>query len=213
MKALVNWILGRKEEEVEETVTYLNQRLRTCDRFGKEVWQNMLELRPEQRELAGRLIPALMELGSSSYPPQDLTPFFQLTNWPGHSQEFRSLIASWWQILRHCSASHHLADRTATNCCPIGRNNLPAARAVVWLHMHLQGAAIVPDLLSFMEDCVQQYPDCSETAEQLALGAAHALIRTPYYRRYQLELGLTHPALTRGRLGQRLQVPQMKWAS
>lgn len=213
MSSFLNWILGRKEEVVEEPVTYLDQQLHFCDLFGQSIRQHLQELTPAQRQTAERLIPALMELGINSHPPQDFSLFFQLTNWPRHQQEFRQLIRTWWQILQRCSSPSLSIQQTEKACCPINQNNLPAARAIVWLQLQLQGAAMVPELLSMMDDCVQQYPHCSEIAEQLALSSANALVRTPFYRLHQYDIALNHPALTRGRLGGRLQPQQMKQAS
>ncbi len=213
MNRFLNWLLGRNEDVAEEeTNTYLNQELHTCDRFGKAVQQQLQELHPNQRQLAERLIPALMELGNSSHPPQDLSLFFELTNWPRHEQEFRLLMAAWWKILQHCNSQDY-SSSSDNSCCPINQHNLPAARAIIWLQIHLLGAGVVSDLLSFMDECVQQYPHCSEISEQLALSAANALARTPFYRRHQFEIAMTHPALTRGRLGRILQAQPMKWAS
>ena len=215
MISLLNWLWGRQEDDVhEEPTSYLDHDLCRCDRFGKALGQYLSELTPDQQAIAQRLIPALLELGKGSHPPSDLTRFLKMTYWARYQQYHRFLINEWWQILQNCAQLHNSSwHQSADDCCPINRHNLPVARAIIWLHIHLKKSDSVASLLPFMANCLQQYPHCSEIAEQLAMSAANSLVRQPFYRFHQYNIAMKYPILSRGRMGRRLQIQAMRWAS
>lgn len=216
MNSLINWLFRQDEDSVieEATITGLNKKIHNCDRFGKAITQHVMQLTKEQRIVADRLIPALFELGIGSHPPRDLSRFMKTVHWPRHDQASRQMLNEWWHILQHCASLHHRPyNDHSTDCCPVNQHNLHAARGIIWLQIHLRGAKIVPVLLPFMANCMQQYPQCSEIAEQLALSAANMLVRQPFYRFHRHDIAIRYPILSRGRMGRRLELHQRRWAS
>ena len=214
MKALINWLLGRSPKKPKQPYDYRNRRIHTCDFFGKAIHQYLTEMEPSQRELAQTLLPALLELGSTSHPPNDFKLIQRLPEWQQHPTLIRTLINDWWQILAHLidmTSKHNNA--LAGSCCPLNRSNLPAARAIVWLQVHFRPAMAKEDLPLLMAQCVEQYPYCSEVSEQLALAAANTLVRQPFYDHYQMTIALNYPILCRGRIGRRLQITALRQAS
>ncbi|MEL7250423.1 MAG: hypothetical protein AAFO03_18500 [Bacteroidota bacterium] len=215
MNSLFKWLLGRQEEDPEERPTsYLDNELCTCDRFGKVLEQYIDKLLPAEQAIAQHLIAALLELGKGSHPPQDLKLFMKMTHWCRHLQYHRHLITEWWQLLKGCAQLHNQHQAlSADDCCPINRQNLPAAQAITWLYIHIKKGESVTSLLPFMDDCLRQYPLCSEIAEQLALSAANALTRQPFYRFHRHNIAIQYPNLSRGRMGRQLQIQAVRWAS
>ena len=138
----------------------------------------------------------------------------KMTYWARHKQYHRQLITEWWQILQGCAQLHNDTFLfREEDCCPINRHNLPAAQAITWLYIHLKQGDSVAHVLPFMDDCLRQYPHCSEIAEQLALSAANSLVRQPFYRFHRHNIAIDYPNLSRGRMGRQLQIQPIRWAS
>lgn len=193
------------EEENEKCPTRFAG-VKTCDAFGRAL-SNYLKQFPSSELNA--VLPALYELGCSSYPVDDWHQFKKYAHWPQHDHSLRNILDDWWHVLqtvitqaRHVSRSGHVVS---ADCCPLLRYHLPLARAIVWLQIHHQGKRMMPDLLPFMVDCLAQYPNCPEITQQLAQSTANMLAKEDYFPQWQQRIAFQYPVLLRGRVGQKMK--------
>ncbi|PSR11425.1 MAG: hypothetical protein DA408_14735 [Bacteroidetes bacterium] len=183
----------------------LPQQLKISDYFGRRLQEFNQGLIEPEASVAQAMLPHLIRMGCRTHPPREaksfLNPSLPLVT---HSHELPLLSTQWWRLVETCVGQNNL-NRQLQNQCLISKANLPAARGIIWFHIHLFGPATVPGMLQFMTHCLSPPPRCQDMSVELAKSVANMLITQDYFHSWEREIHYYYPHLLEGQIGRKLQ--------
>ncbi|MEZ4987905.1 MAG: hypothetical protein R2795_23225 [Saprospiraceae bacterium] len=166
------------------------------DVFGQALLSYHASLNGQEAVWVKKLVPLLLKAGCNSKPPSDWKHLLSNGKWHHSSLMLQQLAHEWWGILQGAVTAH--ANGTTIS---LSHANLPMARAIIWLQLHLHHVSVVPDVLDCMQQCMHKWPEVDKVQVELARSAAAMLVIQPWFISWKEEILYHYPSLMLGGCG------------